>query len=178
MVQKMQCLTENSRGRTNPQADPGGARRLSRGLGVQSRRIGGSQVSVIGEGVDLLRLVDKGVNAELYKQLGEWIDKVRSLQKDVDDLTATNLQLEERLRFKGNVQRIAGRTYVDGSDDEMCSRCAVVDFLAVPLLDMNIDGRGRRATCPQCKTARGDMAPPIPRRKAEENARRIADKSV
>jgi len=134
-------------------------------------------VGVMGEGLELLKLVDKGVNADLYKQLGEWIEKVRSLQKDVDDLTAKNLQLEERLRFKGKVQKIGGHTYVEGDDEEMCSRRVAVDFLAVPLLDMDIDGRGRKATCPQCKTARG-VGPPIPRKRAEETARRIADKSV
>ena len=54
-------------------------------------------MGVISEGVDLLKLVDKGVNADLYKQLGEWIDKVANLQKDVEELRAKNLQLGERL---------------------------------------------------------------------------------
>ncbi len=133
-------------------------------------------MGVIGEGLDLLKLVDKGANADLYKQLGEWIDRVRNLQERVDDLTAKNLQLEERLRFKGKVQKIAGHTYVEGDDEEMCPRCAR-DFLAVPLLDTDLDGRGRKATCPQCKTPRG-MGPPIPRKRAEETARKNADKSV
>jgi hypothetical protein len=44
-------------------------------------------VGVIGEGVDLLKLVDKGVNADLYKQLGEWIDKVGNLQREVEELS-------------------------------------------------------------------------------------------
>ena len=124
-------------------------------------------MGVVGEGVDLLRLVDKGINADLYKQLGEWIDKVKKLERDVDDLTAKNLQLEERLRFKGKIQKIAGHTYVEGEDEEICPRCAAVDLRAVPLLDMNLDGRGLKATCPQCKTAIGNIAPPLSREKAE-----------
>jgi hypothetical protein len=46
-------------------------------------------VGVIGEGVDLVELVDKGVNADLYKQLGEWIDidKVGNLQREVEELS-------------------------------------------------------------------------------------------
>ena len=128
-------------------------------------------MGVIGEGVDLLKLVDKGVNADLYKQLGEWIDKVANLQKDVEELRAKNLQLEERLRFKGKIQKIDGHVYVDDDDDEICPRCAAVDLRPVPLLDMNIDGRGMRATCPQCKIAIGNFGGPIPKR-------RIAGKSV
>jgi NAD-dependent dihydropyrimidine dehydrogenase PreA subunit len=134
-------------------------------------------VGVIGEGVDLLKLVDKGVNADLYKQLGEWIDKVGNLQREVEECRAKNLQLEERLRFKGKIQKIAGHTYVEGDDEEICVRCAAVDLRPVPLVDMDIDGRGRRATCPQCKTARG-VGPPIPKKRAEETARRLADKTA
>jgi hypothetical protein len=35
-------------------------------------------VGVIGEGVDLLKLVDEGVNADLYKQLGNGLILIRS----------------------------------------------------------------------------------------------------
>ena len=85
-------------------------------------------------------------------------------------------QLQEQSHFKGTVRRIAGRSYVDGDDDEICSRCAEVEFRVVHLMDMNLDGRGRRATCPQCKTARGDFAPPIPRTKSEQNSQAPANK--
>ena len=44
-------------------------------------------MGVIGEGVDLLKLVDEGVNADLYKQIGEWIDKVENLQREVEELS-------------------------------------------------------------------------------------------
>ncbi len=123
-------------------------------------------MSVIGDGFDLLKLVDKGVNAELYKQLGDWIDKVASLQKQVEALTAKNLQLEEQLRFKGAFQRIAGHTFADGDDEEICDRCAQVDFRPVRLMEMNIDGQGKRAACPQCRTARAGFGP-ISRKQAE-----------
>jgi hypothetical protein len=97
-----------------------------------------------------------------------------ALQQENRSLVNQVAQLQDQLRFKGTIQRIAERTYIDGDDDEICSRCAEVDFRAVHLLDMNIDGRGRRATCPQCKTARGDMAPPIPRARSEEIAQRAS----
>ncbi|MGA3054815.1 MAG: hypothetical protein ABSD63_11455 [Candidatus Korobacteraceae bacterium] len=132
-------------------------------------------MGVIGEGVDLLKLVDKGMNADLYKQLGEWIDKVADQQKELEGLRAENARLKECLLFKGLFRRIASHTFVEGDEEEVCSRCAQVDFRPVYLLDMNIDGRGNRATCPYCKTARAGPAPPISRKKAEENARRRAD---
>ncbi len=116
-------------------------------------------MGIIGEGIDLLKLVDKGRNADLYKQLGEWIDKVTELQKANELLSGENVKLREQLRFKGAVTRIAGRSYVDGDDEEICSRCAEVDHVPVHLLDMVIDDRGRRATCPHCKTPRGNGRP-------------------
>ena len=124
-----------------------------------------------GRGVDLLKLVDKGEHADLYKQLGEWIDKVLSLQKENDELRAKCVLFEQQLRFKGSFQRIGDHTYITEHDDEVCSRCADIDFRPVRLLDMAIDGRGRRATCPQCKAARG-VGPPISKQRAQESAAR------
>lgn len=130
-------------------------------------------MGIVSEGVDLLRLVDKGANADLYKQLGEWIEKVTALQTAVDELTSTNRQLEEKLRFKGKFQRFAGRTYLDDDEEEVCSRCAEIDLRPVRLMDMNIDGMGRRATCPHCKTSRGDMSPPILKQRAQETEAKL-----
>jgi hypothetical protein len=132
-------------------------------------------MGIVGEGVDLLRLVDKGANVDLYKQLGEWIDKVTALQAAVDELTSTNRQLEEKLRFKGEFQRFASRTYIDDDEEEVCSRCAEIDLRPVRLMDMNIDGKGRRATCPQCQVARGDLCAPISKRRAQELEARRQD---
>jgi hypothetical protein len=97
-----------------------------------------------------------------------------ALQQDNKSLIDENARLKEQLRFKSTVRRVAGHTYVDGDDEEICSRCAEVDFRVVHLLDMNVDGRGKKATCPQCKTAMGGMAPPLSREKLEENARKKA----
>jgi hypothetical protein len=131
-------------------------------------------MTVIGEGLELLKFVDKAKNAELYKQLGEWISKVEQLQKDKDALAVKLLDLSDQLRFKGKVEVIAGHTFVEGLDQEICPRCADVDHKAVRLQDMNIDGRGLKATCPQCKTALGRITPPITRQRAEETAKRRA----
>jgi len=90
-------------------------------------------------------------------------------------LAATMEQFETNLKLKNSVVRIHGHSYVEGDNEEICSRCAEVDFRIVHLLDMNIDGRGMRATCPQCKSPRGN-GPPIPRERAEEAAKRKAQK--
>lgn len=104
------------------------------------------------------------------------VNEISALQQQNSSLSADIARLREELTFKGKIHRINGHTYVDGDDAEMCSRCAAVEFLAVPLQDMNLDGRGRRATCPQCKMPRGN-GPPIPRKRSEEIARRIADEA-
>jgi TIR domain len=91
-----------------------------------------------------------------------------------ESLTAEDEQFREQLKFRKSLQRIASHTFIEGDDEEICSRCAEVDCKAVHLLDMNIDGRGKKATCPQCKSARAGMGWPIRRAQAEETARRIA----
>jgi hypothetical protein len=131
-------------------------------------------MGVISEGVELLNLVDKAKNAELYKQLGEWVSRVEHVKKERDDLAARVLDLSEQLRFKGDVEYIAGHTFARGCDEEICSRCADVDHKPVRLRDMNINGRGMTATCPECKTSVGNSRPPISRKKAEANAERRA----
>jgi hypothetical protein len=123
-------------------------------------------MSLIGDGIDLLKLVDKGRNADLYKQLGEWIDKVGQLQKTNEELGRKVADLEEQLRFKGKVYRFAGHTFVEGDDDEICPRCTEVDCRAVHLLDMNL-GRGKQAACPECKTARAGVG--WPRKRSQLN---------
>ena len=79
-------------------------------------------MGVVGDGVDLLRLVDKGAHADLYKQLGEWIDKVADLQKEKDELQSKNRRLEEQLVFKGSFRQTGTHSYVEGQEEEICSR--------------------------------------------------------
>ena len=133
-------------------------------------------MGVIGEGVDLLKLVDKGAHADLYKQLGEWIDKVGDLQKEDDGLHAKERATGEQIvsSFKGSFQRIGSHTYVEGDEEEkfvLDARKLIFDqFISS---SMNIDRQGRRATCPQCKTARATGSP-VPRKRAQESAERRA----
>ncbi len=81
------------------------------------------------------------------------------------DLLANNAQKPQELRINGH-------TYVDEDDAEMCSHCLAVELLPVPLQDMNLDGTGRKATCPRCKMTRGN-GPPISRHRAERTSRKI-----
>ena len=126
-------------------------------------------MSVIGEGIELLNLVDKAENVELYTRLGEYVKKVEDLQKDKDAYAAKILDLADQLRFKGKVQYIAEATFVEGSDQEICPACADIEHKPIRLQDMNLDGRGMKATCPKCKTAMGNR-PPITRQQAEKAA--------
>lgn len=109
-------------------------------------------MSLFGDGLELLKLVDKGVNTELYRQLGEWIDKVAELQKQNEALAQENSSLRERLKFKGTVVRVQGHSFVEGDDEEICSRCAEVANRPVHLVMVRHEKIGIRAACPECKT--------------------------
>ena len=108
-------------------------------------------MSTIGEGMELLGLFDKAKNADLYKQLGDWIEKVRILQIENDRLLTEQKQLKEQLRFTGFVERIDGHTFVDGDDEEVCPRCAEVERRPVHLMQILTKQTGMRVTCPSCK---------------------------
>jgi hypothetical protein len=111
-------------------------------------------MSLFGDGLELLKLVDKGRNASLYKELGEWIDKVADLQKERDDLKAEVTGLREQVRFKASVERVDGHTFVKGDDEEICPSCVAVSGRAVHLEPMRSELPPYvKATCPACKTA-------------------------
>jgi len=53
-----------------------------------------------------LNLLDRAKKANLYKKLGEWIEKVQSLQMAVDLLTEERHHLRAFLSFKGTIMGI------------------------------------------------------------------------
>jgi hypothetical protein len=109
-------------------------------------------MGLIGEGVDILKLVNKAQNADLYMQLGQWIDKVLDLQRQNDELTTERNQLREQVRFNGVLERVDGHTFVQGDDEEICPRCAEVKSIAVHLIPQRSKHPPfQRAGCPECK---------------------------
>lgn len=116
-------------------------------------------MSLFGDGLRLLKLVDKGVNSELYRQLGEWIDKVADLQKQNEALEQENSGLRDRLKFKGTVIRIRGHSFVEGDDEEICSRCAEAENKPIHLVVTTHEKLGAKATCPECKTSQSHWEP-------------------
>ena len=109
-------------------------------------------MSLIGDGLELLGLIDKARNADLYKQLGDWIDKVRILQIENDRLLTEQRELKEQLRFKGVLERINGHTFVQGDDEEICPRCAESELKPVHLVPMHSKHAPfQKAACPDCK---------------------------
>ena len=108
-------------------------------------------MTVFGDGVQLLKLADMGVNTELYRKLGEWIEKVGELQGENDALHEEVKELRRQLAFKGTVVRVHGHSFVDGDDDQICSHCAEVENKAVHLIAAHLDKIGTRAMCPHCK---------------------------
>jgi hypothetical protein len=125
-------------------------------------------MGLISEGVDLLKLANKAQNADLYKELAGWIDRVTDLQKQNDQLKTERDELREEIRFKGIVERIKGHTFVQGDDEEICPRCAEVDRKPVHLLPRMPQKSGwPKAACPQCHTPTVN-AMPLSREEAQK----------
>ena len=117
-------------------------------------------MSIFGEGLEILGLIDKAKNADVYRQLGDYIDKVREQQIENDRLRAEVRDLNEKLRFKGDVERVKGHTFVRGDDEEICPRCAEVDFVPVHLIPQHSNRAPyQKAFCPQCKIEFNHNAP-------------------
>jgi hypothetical protein len=111
------------------------------------------KMSLIGDGIEIMNLIDKAKNADLFKQLGEWIDKVLKLQGQVDELTTERNTLKEYLRFKAALERINGHTFVEGDDEELCPRCAEVDLRPVHLMPFDwVKPPFMKTVCPACQT--------------------------
>lgn len=107
-------------------------------------------MGVVSEGVDILKLVNKVQNADLYRELAGWIDKVTDLRQENEKLREERDALRDQLRFKGTIERINGYTFVEGDDEEICPRCAEVDRRAVHLMTMRVPQIGAHLCCPQC----------------------------
>lgn len=109
-------------------------------------------MSIIGEGLEILGLIDKAKNADVYRQLGDYIDKVREQQIENDRLHTEIRDLKEQLRFKGVIERINGHVFVRGDDEEICPRCAEVKLLPIHLIPQRSKHAPfQKAFCPECK---------------------------
>ena len=89
-------------------------------------------MSIIGDGLEILGLIDKAKNADVFRQLGDYIDKIRALHLENDCLADRLKEVERQLVFNGKIERIKGHVFVEGDDEEICPRCAEVDRQAVP----------------------------------------------
>lgn len=108
-------------------------------------------MSLIGDGLELLGLLDRARNAELYKQLGDWIEKVRVLQLENDRLLTEQRALNEKIKFTGEFRRVNGHSYRVGDREEICLRCAEVDCHPVHLIRATGKSGIYIAACPQCE---------------------------
>jgi len=109
-------------------------------------------MGIIGEGVEIMKLVNIGANADLYGKLAKFIEEAQELNAKVEKLEEANRELREQLRFKGTIVRIAGYAYVEGDDEPICSRCADVDNRPVHVTIQRHEKMGLLAMCPQCKS--------------------------
>lgn len=107
-------------------------------------------MSIIGDGLEILALIDKAKNADVYRQLGDYIDKIRDQQLENDRLHTEVRELSERLRFKGILLRINGHVFAEGDEEELCPRCAEVDHQPVHLMRFRNDKGQVRLRCPEC----------------------------
>jgi hypothetical protein len=108
-------------------------------------------MSLIGDGVDVLKLVNKGANADLYEKLGKFIDRANDLQAKVEELEETNKELNNRLRVNGSLFHVYGVLFIQDDPYPLCSKCYEADRL---LIHLNITEH-YVPTCPNCKTYYG-----------------------
>lgn len=108
-------------------------------------------MGMIGDGVEIMKLVNIGANADLYGKLAKYVDEAQELKAKVEKLEEANKQLREQLRFKGTVVRVGGCVYVEGDDEPICSRCADVDNRPVHIAVQRHEKFRFLAMCPQCK---------------------------
>ena len=107
-------------------------------------------MGIIGEGMEILGLIDKARNADVYRQLGDYVDKVRALQLENHHLAEKLQEAERQLVFNGKIERIKGHVFIEGDDEEICPRCAEVDRRPVHLMILRIPQVGARLACPEC----------------------------
>ena len=110
-------------------------------------------MSIIGDGLDILKLLNKGANADLYSKIGKLIDDAQDLYKEREQLQRENKALQDQLAFKGRMQRLGSWVFEDGDDYPICSRCAEVDNRPVHLTYLR-GPQGDYSRCPQCKAER------------------------
>jgi FtsZ-binding cell division protein ZapB len=84
-------------------------------------------MGVIGDGIEIMKLVNMGANAELYSKMAKFVEEAQELKAKVEALEEANKSLTEQLRFKGTLSRVEGFVYADGDDEPLCARCAEVD---------------------------------------------------
>jgi hypothetical protein len=108
-------------------------------------------MGIIGDGLEILKLVNMGANAELYGKMAKFVEETQELKAKVEALEEANRDLNEQLRFKGSIVRVQGNVYVDGDDEPICSRCADVDHRPVHITHHRDMKMGTLAMCPQCK---------------------------
>jgi hypothetical protein len=108
-------------------------------------------MGIIGDGLEILKLVNMGANAELYGKMAKFVEETQELKVKVDALEEANRDLIDKLRFKGTIVRIQGNVYVDGDDEPICSRCADIDHRPVHISHHRDIKMGLMAMCPQCK---------------------------
>ena len=105
-------------------------------------------MSIIGDGIELMKLINIGANAELYGKMAKFVEEAQELKLKVEQLEEANKILREQLRFKSSLSRIGGNVFADGDDEPLCARCAEVDNRPVHILKRPM----RNPICPHCKT--------------------------
>jgi FtsZ-binding cell division protein ZapB len=109
-------------------------------------------MGIIGDGIEVMKLVSMGANAELYGKLAKFVEEAQELNAKVEQLEESNKHLREQLKFKGTIVRISGNVYIDGDDEPIWSRCADVDHRPVHIAYHRDAKMGLMAMCPQCKS--------------------------
>lgn len=103
----------------------------------------------ITDGLEIVKLLNMGANAEVHEKLGKYIEHASELQAKVEQLEEANRELTERLRIKGSLYHVHGVLFIQDDPYPLCSKCyevsKVLVHLRLPTEDYETSGR-----CPNC----------------------------
>jgi hypothetical protein len=108
-------------------------------------------MGIVGDGLEIMKLLNMGANADVHEKLGKFIDRANDLQAKVEQLEQTNKELTEKLRIKDGLYQIWGVLFMEGDPYPLCSKCYEVEKKLVHV-ELPEDRDYANPRCQNCST--------------------------
>lgn len=96
---------------------------------------------------DAAKVLQEAGKIEQYKEILAAQQKMMEMQETISELKSTNLDLEEKLKIKGDLKFRNNAYWIDGDNEPFCSRCWEADKKPIHL---HPDGNPAYYKCPNC----------------------------